>query len=180
MTRGIFTSLDVLIDCVGGLVGQNGVYIFGEELDGKLVTEGPDEKDVSRPGELGEGTHTVYDQANMRAEKQLTKTTECNVKICEKRVHPVKFHVGSKACYLRPCRYVDRGPKRRCNYSGPFWVVKIHSPEAVSIQRCQRSEVLLVLTEKSKLFLCTALFGRLDHIDGPFTLETGTTGPWDL
>ena len=71
---------------------------------------------------------------------------------------------------------MNRGPKPRCNYTRPFWVVKIHSPEAVSIQRSQRSDVLLMTTEKFKLFLCTALCGWLDHIDGPSaTRETGTT-----
>ena len=112
----------------------------------------------------------------MRAEKQLTKTTERNVNIREKRVRPVKFHIGSKARYFRPCRYVDRGPKRRRNYSGPFWVVKIHSPEAVSVQRSQRSDVLLVPKENFKLFLRMDPCGWLDHFDGPSeTRETGTT-----
>ena len=50
------------------------MYVFDEELGGKLITEGPNEKEISYPGELGEGSHTVYDQANMQAEKQLMKT----------------------------------------------------------------------------------------------------------
>ena len=109
----------------------------------------------------------------MRAEKQLTKITEHNVKICEQRVLPVKLHVGSKARCFRTCRYVDRGPKRRCNYTRPFWVVTIHSPEVVSIY--QKSDVLLVPTEKCKLFYVRP-YGWLDHIDGPSdTRETGTT-----
>ena len=107
-----------------GLAGQNWIYVFGEELDGKLVTEGPNEKENPCPGELGEGTHTIHDQVDMRAEKKLTRNTERNVKIFEKQVRPVKFHVGSKARYFRPCRYVDRGSKRRCNHSGPFLVVR--------------------------------------------------------
>ena len=74
---------------MSGLAGQYGVYVFGEERDGKLVTERPNEKKNFRAGELGEGTHTVHDQANMRAEKQLTKITERNVKIREKRVRLV-------------------------------------------------------------------------------------------
>ena len=41
--------------CVRGFAGQNGAYVFDEELDGKLVTEGSSEKKNSRPGELGEG-----------------------------------------------------------------------------------------------------------------------------
>ena len=99
------------------------MYIFDEELDGKLLTEGPNEKENSRTGELGEGTHTVHDQTNIRAEKQLTKTTERKMNIFEKWVRHAKFHVGSKARYFRRCRYVDRWPKRPCNYSGPFLVV---------------------------------------------------------
>ena len=58
------------------------MYALDEELDGKFVTEGPNEKEVSRPGEFGEETHTVHDHDNMRAEKQLTNTTERNMTIC--------------------------------------------------------------------------------------------------
>ena len=78
-------------------------YVFGEELDGKLVREAPNENENSHPDELGEGTHTVHDQDVTRAKKQSSKTTERNVKSREKRVCPVKFHVDSKACYFRPC-----------------------------------------------------------------------------
>ena len=38
--EGIYES-GVLIDCVRGLAGQIEVYVFGEELDGKLVIQGP-------------------------------------------------------------------------------------------------------------------------------------------
>ena len=53
-------SLGVLIDSVGGLGGKNVVYVFGEELDGKLVTDDPNEKQNSRPGELVDSTYTVH------------------------------------------------------------------------------------------------------------------------
>ena len=133
-------------------------YVFGEELNSKLVTEGPNEKNNFYPGELGDGTTPSMIRPKC-GPKQLTKITERNMKICEKRVCSVKFHVGSKAHYFWPCRYVYRWPKRQCNYSGPFFVVKIHWPEAVSIQRwSQRSDVPVVSTEKLKLFLCKALW----------------------
>ena len=72
----VFTSPGVLIDSVWGpRESKHGVCLC-EDLDGKLVTQGPKEKKNTRPGELGEGTHTVHDRANFRAEKQFTKTTE--------------------------------------------------------------------------------------------------------
>ena len=58
--------------------------------------------------EIDEELHSVQDQENKWAKKQLPKSTEFNVRIGEKRVHPVKIHVGSKASYFRPHRYVDR------------------------------------------------------------------------
>ena len=90
------------------------------------------------------------------------------------RVYPVKFPVVSWALYYIPHRYVGRSPRWRRNYSGPFLVVKIHSVVTVSIQKSQRSDVLVVHTDKLKSFLGTTSTSWLNDTDtGSDTREMG-------
>ena len=142
--------------CVGDLEKQNGKYILGDELDGKLVLGGPNEWEGAGSGEMDEEVHTVQDWDNNGAKKHLATATERNVKICKKRVRPATLHVGSKAHYFGPCRYVERWPKRQSNHFGPLLIVDIYSPEAASKQRSQRSDARVLHTDKLRLFLCMA------------------------
>ena len=95
----------------------------------------------------------------------------------QKRVRTATLYVGSKARYFRPCRYVDRWPKRQSNNFGSLLIIDIYSPETASKQRSQRSDARVLHTEKLRLFLCMAPCDWLEDIAAPSadTHETGST-----
>ena len=109
---GLYESVCPDKHCVGDLEEQNGTYILGNELDGKLLIGGPNEWEGAGPGKMDEEVNAVQDWDNNGVKMHFAKSTERNVKICKKRVRLATLHIGSKARYFRPYRYVDRLPKR--------------------------------------------------------------------
>ena len=93
------------------------------------------------------------EQAYSLVRYQLGKYAERNKEIYDMRMIPEQCFVGTWVLYYSPHRYVGRSPWWQLNYSGPFLITKRHSDVTVSVQRSQKSDALVVHTDKLKSFL---------------------------
>ena len=128
--------------------------LFGREMRAliDMVMRGPNEEGYAHMEDYVKQIRISQQQAYSLDRDQLPKSAERNKKLFDMRVRPQTFFVGTWVLYYSPRRCVGRSPKGHCIYSEQFLFTKRHSPVTVSIQRSQKSDALVVHTNKLKSF----------------------------
>ena len=129
--------------------------MFGREIRAPIdiVLGGPSGSEYTHTEEFIEEICTGLRESYALAREQLGKCTERNKHMYGMRVRPAKFSVGTSVWFFNARRCIGRSPKWHRNYTGPLLITKILSPVTVVIQKSRMANLIVVHTDKLKIYL---------------------------